>query len=228
MIYLTGGGDQEEFEQLDEHFFDNLADNSKILVIPQACEEDEFATVLERIQECFTHKKVSEIHLAKNPQDMSFEEIDHFNVIMIEGGNTFLLINSIRETSFFKHLKTFAESGKTIYADSAGAILLGADVGTAFFGDDADEDNQKLQDYRGLDIIPPFTLHAHYEHGDDDNLQDMLYDKGNPIIALSEPAGVLISNGIITALGSAPVELITFSGKQTIEIGGEFDLTSLD
>jgi dipeptidase E len=228
MIYLTGGGEQEEFEQLDEHFFDNLTDNSKILVIPQACEEDEFATVLERIQECFSHKKVSEIHLAKNPQDMSFEEIDHFNVIMIEGGNTFLLINSIRETSFFKHLKTFAQSGKTIYADSAGAILLGADVGTAFFGDDADEDNQKLQDYRGLDIIPPFTLHAHYEPGDDDNLQDMLYDKGNPIIALAEPAGVLINKGIITALGSAPVFLITFSGKQTIEIGGEFDLTTLD
>jgi dipeptidase E len=228
MIYLTGGGEQEEFAELDSHFFENLTNDSKILVIPQACEEDEFGAVLERIQECFSHKKVSEIHLAKNPEKMSYKEVDHFDIIMIEGGNTFLLINAIRETIFFKHLKSFAESGKTIYADSAGAILLGADVGTAFFGDEADEDNQKLQDYRGLDIIPPFILHAHYESGDDDNLQDMLYDKGCPIIALSEPAGVLIDNGIVTALGSAPVELITFSGKITIEIGDEFDLTTLD
>lgn len=215
-IYLTGGGDQENFVALDGHFIDSLPDKAKILILPQASEEDEYEDVLERIEQCFEHKKIESFELAYEPANMSWEELEKFDAIMIEGGNTFKLISEIRESSFFDLLKKFAQNNKIIYADSAGAILLGSDVKTAFLGEDGDEDHQRLQDYRGLDIIEPWAVHAHYESDDLDDLENLLYDAGNPIIALAEPAGVLIEDGKIISLGHTPVELITFSGKETL------------
>lgn len=217
-IYLTGGGDQENFKELDKHFINNLPDKAKILIIPQACDESEFEDVQERIEYCFENKKIHSFELAINPQVMDWDTLNSYDALMTEGGNTFQLIKSIRETSFFALLKKFAtDTNKSIYADSAGAILLGSDVKTAFLGEDGDEDQHKLQDYRGLDIIDPWTIHAHYEPEDLEQLENILYDSGNPIIALAEASGVLIENGKIISLGYAPVELITFSGKETLK-----------
>lgn len=216
-IYLTGGGDQENFEHLDAHFIDSLCTDAKVLIIPQASNEEDYEEVLERIELSFEHPKIDSFELLISPDSMSWEELNQYDAIMIEGGNTFALISAIRESSFFDLLKKYAKNDKTIYADSAGAILLGSDVKTAFLGEDGDEDHHKLQDYRGLDLIEPWAVHAHYEAEDLSELENILYDTGNPIIALAEPAGVLIHDGKIVSLGHAPAELITFSGKETLE-----------
>ncbi len=217
-IYLTGGGDQENFKELDKHFIDTLPKKAKILILPQACEESEYDNVLERIEHDFESNKIESFELAISPEAMDWETLNSYDALMIEGGNTFQLIKAIRETSFFALLKKYAmDTDKSVYADSAGAILLGSDVKTAFLGEDGDEDHHKLQDYRGLDIIEPWTIHAHYEPEDLEQLENLLYDSGNPIIALAEPAGVLIEEGKIISLGYAPVELITFSGKETLK-----------
>lgn len=216
-IYLTGGGDQENFKALDQHFIESLAQGAKILILPWACEEEYYEDVLDRLRHHFNHKKINSFELANKPSSYTWEKLESFDAIMIEGGNTFSLINSIRETSFNGLLKKFAtETNKLIYADSAGAILLGSDVKTAFLGEDGDEDHLKLQDYRGLDLIEPWCVHAHYEPEDWDQLENILYEDGNPIIALAEPAGVLYQDGKLISLGHAPVELVTFSGKEIL------------
>lgn len=217
-IYLTGGGEQENFKELDRHFIDTLMNDAKILIIPQACEEDEYENILERLEESFKSEKIHSFTLCMAPESIEWDELSTYDVIMIEGGNTFKLINAIRETPFFALLKKFAfTENKSIYADSAGAILLGCDVKTAFLGEDGDEDHHKLQDYRGLDLIEPWSIHAHYEAEDFEQLENLLYDSGNPIIALSEASGVLIEDGKIISLGYADTELITFSGKETLK-----------
>lgn len=216
-IYLTGGGDQENFQALDQHFIEALPNEAQILILPWACEEEDYEDVLERLQDHFSHKKIKSFELAKSPTSYTWDELKDYDAIMIEGGNTFNLISSIRETSFNGLLKKFAiETNKLIYADSAGAILLGCDVKTAFLGEDGDEDHLKLQDYRGLDLIEPWSVHAHYEPEDWEQLENILYEDGNPIIALAEPSGVLFQDGKLISLGHTPVELVTFSGKETL------------
>jgi peptidase E len=216
-IYITGGGDQENFQALDQHFTETLPNDAQILIIPWASEEEEYEDVFERIEHCFENKKIKSFEMASNPQEYTWEKLKSYDALMIEGGNTFQLIKSIRETSFNSILKKYAtETNKLIYADSAGAILLGSDVKTAFLGEDGDEDHHKLQDYRGLDLIEPWSVHAHYEPDDWEQLENLLYEDGNPIIALAEPAGLLYEDGKLISLGHAPVELVTFSGKEIL------------
>ncbi len=222
-IFLTGGGDQEDFALLDKKFLELLPNNSNILVVPQAC--DDYDEVLERIEDAFNHKKISSFSLLKDPNKITWDELSSFDAIMIEGGNTFQLIKSIRASSFFKLLSQFKNDNKIIYADSAGAILLGNSVQTAFLGDDGDEDHNKLQDYRGLDILDHWSVHAHYDLEEQEQLQDFLYEKGSPVISLPEPAGVLIQRKTITSLGSEKAYLITFSGVIKLSTNASMDIS---
>lgn len=219
-IYLTGGGDQANFRQLDLHFMEHIPLSSKLLVIPQACDEEDYEHIQQRIEETFFHKKVQSVELLENPHSISLEELNEFDAIIIEGGNTFQLIKAIRESSLFNHLSTFAKNkNKFIYADSAGAILLGTDTQSAFLGEDGDEDHHKLQDYRGLNILEPWIVHAHFETDDAQALEDLMYATGSPIIALREESGIVINSKGMLSLGPKAAHLFTFSGIETLDNG---------
>jgi dipeptidase E len=219
--YLTGGGDQECFRHLDLHFFDELPKNSSIGVLAQA--GDDPLESLARIEQDFEHQKISSVTLVKSPS----EELLDYDALIIEGGNTFNLIRAVRDSDFFSLLKKFSESGKPLYADSAGAIVLGSDVHTAFLGDEGDEDQLRLQDYRGLDIIHPWCVHAHSTPEDFEELQNILYNTGNPIFALSEETGIRICDNEIEVFGHDPLWAITFMGKECIKPGEKRTLSSL-
>jgi peptidase E len=147
--------------------------------------------------------------------------------IYIEGGNTFDLITAVRSSNietFFKAVDS--NSDKLFYADSAGAIILGNSVKTAFLGDDADEDDRRLQDYRGLDLLHSWTVHAHYTTEDDDNVMNLVYDEGVPVLALFEETGVSISeNKELVVLTDAAAAIFTAAGKQMIERGNSIKLS---
>ncbi|MBT3586439.1 MAG: type 1 glutamine amidotransferase-like domain-containing protein [Halobacteriovoraceae bacterium] len=220
-IFLTGGGEQEVFQSLDKVFLNSLPAHSKVAILPHA--SDDHQEVLERIEDYFSHKNVSKFELVITPS----ESLLDYDAIMIEGGNTFDLIREVRDSAFFDLLLAFHKSGKTIYADSAGAIVLGSDVHTAFLGDDGDEDQLKLQDYRGLDIIHPWCLHAHATSAEHDALQDLLYDQGNPILALAENTGIKIDGDELEVFGLDQLEVVTFSGRQLLAPREKASLTKL-
>lgn len=222
-LFLTGGGDQEYFYQLDKHFIGALPDKAKVGIIPHATEDPDEA--YERIAQDFSNKKIACFELIHEASEKLLE----YDAIMIEGGNTFDLIKAMRESAFFNLLKKFYQNqDKIIYADSAGAIMLGSDVQTAFLGDDSDDDAQRLQDYRGLDLITPWAVHAHATPDEFEDLESLLYDKANPILALAEQTGVLIKNGELKSLGAEPMEAITFAGRKVVNPGESVQLSELE
>ena len=226
-IYLTGGGEQEVFRELDQHFLSHLPDASRILIVPTAAEEHEYEDVHERIESCFDHRSISCFDLCEDVDSITPEKLDSYQAIFVEGGNTFKIVNAVRRSHFFSLLEDYVNRGKTIYADSAGAIILGANVKTAFIGDEADEDSMKLQDYRGLDIISPWSIHCHYRPEEKDQIQDLIFETGSPVIALSEEAGALLADHQIHAMGTEPVDIYTFTGIHSLSPGQSLALNDL-
>lgn len=226
-LYLTGGGDQEDFRNLDRLFLEHLPENSQILVIPLACEEDEYEDALDRAEECFESSKVKNIELCEDVDKLSYEDLLNFQAVFIEGGNTFKLIQAVRKSSFFDLLKKYLSDGNFIYADSAGAIVLGSNVQTAFLGDDGDEDENKLQDYRGLGLLGDWVVHCHYEPNDHDDMQDLMYDLGTPILALSEPCGIYINGDEVEVKGKEALEIFTFSGRTVHQPNSKIELSKI-
>lgn len=215
-IYLTGGGDQETFTQLDKLFMSELPTDSTIGLFAQACDDQDEA--LERIEYYFDSKNISSIELVTDPNT----DLSKYQALMIEGGNTFALIREIRDSNFFNSIKDFSKTGKPIYADSAGAIVLGSDIHTAFLGDDGDEDQLSLQDYRGLDILSPWCIHAHATPEDFEDVQDILYNIGSPVLALSEETGVCIRENELKVFGNTDLWVFNFEGRFSVSPGDSF------
>ena len=223
-LYLTGGGEQEDFKQLDRRFIQDLPHDAPILVVPLAMEEDEYEDALERAEDCFPHKKIHDIVLCEDVNQIPLDELLSYSAVFIEGGNTFKLIQAVRQSQFFQNLEQFLQQGKAIYADSAGAIVLGDNVKTAFLGEDADEDEAKLQDYRGLGLIGQWSVHCHYEADEAEDLQNLLYEVGTPILALAEPVGVFIDGSHLEVFGKDSLEIFTFTGRKDHTPGSAVDL----
>ncbi|MDA9951613.1 peptidase E [Oligoflexaceae bacterium] len=220
--YLTGGGDFEVFEKIERRLAGGLVQNDKILVLPYACDPSEFEEISERVEETFPN---ADIEMFGDPALLQKENFTSAAAICIEGGNTFDLVSIVRRHNLATFLKG-VDSG-WIYADSAGAIILGATVQTAFLGDDADDDEARLQDYRGLDLLDSWTIHAHYEPEDDDSLQDLVYTMGTPLCALPEPAAVCFDGKGGLEVLNGPVHIFNVGGKVTLSEVKTHDLGGL-
>jgi peptidase E len=219
-LYLTGGGDQEYFHELDKKFLDDLPDGASILILPMALEVDEYDGVFERIEDVFQSRKIIRLNLCRSINDLSEEELLSYDALIFEGGNTFKLIKELRGSSFFSYLEHFCQKDKLIYADSAGAIVLGSDIQTAFLGEDGDEDSHKLQDYRGLGILKEWSMHCHYEPAEFEQIQELMFSTGSTVICLPEPSGICFDGDAIEVFGELPVKIITFSGVEKLGHGG--------
>ncbi|MEX0799445.1 MAG: Type 1 glutamine amidotransferase-like domain-containing protein [Bacteriovoracaceae bacterium] len=223
-LFLTGGGDQENFEDIDERFSQALGANAKVLVIPFSNEEKEYFHVKQRVQECFPETAV---FLCATAENLVFEKIKDYDALFFEGGNTFKLITEVR--SRMNDIKRFyQQEGKHIYADSAGAIILGNNVKSAFLGEEADEDENKLQDYRGVGLIEPWSIHCHFEARDREDLEDLMYDLGSTILALSEECSIFLEKGELENLGPDELEIFSFEGHKKLARGERalLDITS--
>jgi len=217
---LTGGGDYEHFKGTDKIFRESIKAGSKILILPYAGDEDSYDNVREHVESLLPGPLNVECEMLRRPEDVSLDLVKSCFGFYVEGGNTFDLITAVRQSNIETHLKQLAGSSCVFYADSAGAILLGRSVKTAFFGDDADDDAARLQDYRGLDLMDQWTVHAHYTPEDDEVVQNFVWEEGTPIIALHEESAISIqADKELSALGTSPSWIFTAAGKTKVGVG---------
>ena len=65
------------------------------------------------------------------------------------------------------------------------------------------------------------------EQGDQEEIQDLLYDGGSPILALAEPTGIYIDGNNLKVFGRAPLEVFTFTGSKVFPPGSQVDLEAV-
>ena len=220
-FFFSGGGDFEFFASLDREFAQALGSNASIHLIPYASDPGDFEEIYARVLDTYGGPKKVTVNYCKDPSQIDNATLGSASAVYIEGGNTFDLITTLREHNIETYLKSFAkQQNRILFADSAGAIIAGRSVRTAFLGDDADDDEKRLQDYRGLDLLDSWTIHAHYAPEDDDAVMNFVYDEGTPVLALYEETGVYLSENFdLKVLTPKPAEVFTHAGKETFSSG---------
>ena len=96
-----------------------------------------------------------------SPKDLDavFEGCD---IIWVGGGNTFYLLQEVRQSGFDAFLKQKIASGIPYVGTSAGSIILGPHIELVKFADDPME-APDLTSYEGLDVFPLVPL-AHIDN----------------------------------------------------------------
>lgn len=148
-----------------------------------------------------------DVWLTPEDHDPSLQDVD---VVAIPGGNTFSLLHTLREARLLPALHDHLGRGGGLYGGSAGAVLVGADIGIALAADPNDVglvDTTALDLLHGMDVLPHYT---------DDQLgaaRDHHRRTGRPVLALPERSGIVLTGVTARNAGPDPVHVITRDGS---------------
>ncbi len=143
-----------------------------------------------------------------------WEDINKYDAVYFGGGNTYYLLNHVKNNKFDKLIKRYYKSGGIIYGGSAGAIILGRDIQTAGFGGDADRNQVGLTDFDGLNLVSGYSIQCHYSTYDDDELINYSKKKKIKVIALPDDTGLMITGKSMKVIGEGSAVL--FDNKSRI------------
>ena len=222
-IYLSGGGNEKQSFPLDKFFFDTLPKNGRFLYIPIALRGHKLYSTAH-----LWMKNITELHertdvqfeTVDDPSKYNLEVIKEFDGIYIGGGNTWSLIQEIRESGFVDVLIQYIEAGGQVYGGSAGAIIMGKRIDTH-----DDENKIGLQDVSGFNLLNNFSVACHFKDEQNDRFKAWVSDHNLPIVCLPEETGLVIESGVALCVGTKPC-VIYFSNGTKKEVSPEesFDL----
>lgn len=218
-LVLTGGGDSKHFREIDKFFVSKLGKTPSLFFIPLAGKKRSWKNALSRIQETFSTIHFDNIEACEDLNSLTWEKLKRFDAIYIDGGNTFQLMDMIRDTHFYELLHKFLNHGGVVNGDSAGAIVLGSHIETAHFGLHGDENKAGVISYQGLNLLGSWAIHCHYKKREDKEIQKFVLEYGFPVIALHDSSSVYLSNRNLKVIGKKSVSVFTKKGKKVIEVG---------
>lgn len=141
-----------------------------------------------------------EIDLRNETEKSLNNKFKNFDVIFVEGGNTFYLLKYVRESGFDKVLKPFLDRGGIYFGVSAGSYIAGPDISGAQWKHLEDVNTVGLKDLRGLGLVD-FLISPHYipEHEAiiNENKDKVPY----PIYALTDQQAISVDNDEIQFIG---------------------------
>lgn len=136
-------------------------------------------------------------------KDKSEEELKEFfkdkNVVHIEGGNTFYLLKTIRETGFDTILKELINEGKVYIGTSAGSYVACSTIEVSTWNKDG-KDRFGITDYTALNLVP-FVLKVHYKDEMEEQVKEGIKTLKCPIRILRDGQGIIVEDDKYTFMG---------------------------
>ncbi len=211
-LFLSGGGDKEEFK-FHKRFF-KLLPTKKIIYIPIAMEGNKkhsypkcYKWILETFSKIAEGNKF-EIEMITDLTKVNLEYLTSYNGIYIGGGNTYKLLRTIKKSGFNTILKKFLQNHGPIYGGSAGAIIFGKNIETS-----GDKNDINYLDTDGLNILRGLSVACHYKKTNEEKTKIIKFSKKHKsgVIALPEGTGLIISDDKVEVIGkkSATAFLLT-------------------
>ena len=216
-MILAGGGSAADSRPLDEIFARWTGPDGKMLYIPAATEDRrQYGLGLQWLHSVFNPLGVDQIDMWTDLFSSDFGGLDQVASVYIGGGNTFLLLSLLRESRFDQALAAFVLGGGAVYGASAGAIVLGKDITPCAH---IDQNSVGLTDMRGLDLVAGHAIWCHYAARDDQRIARYVAERGIPVVAVSERAGICMEDGRVRAAGYESCVLFTAQSRRVIPPG---------
>lgn len=211
-ICLSGGGNEKQSFLIDKFFFDILPKNGRFLYVPIALRGHKLYPTAHQWM-----KGVVKLH---ERADVQFETEDdtsrydlkalsEFSGIYIGGGNTWSLIQELRDSGFADILIQYMQAGGQVYGGSAGAIILGKRIDTH-----DDENEVGLKDVSGFNLLNNFSVACHFLDEQNERFKRWTLENNLPILCLPEETGVLVENGVALCIGIKPCIVYLPDGKK--------------
>lgn len=120
--------------------------------------------------------------------------IEKKDVIYVCGGNTFAILQKMRQTGVDKYIVEAVSAGAFYVGVSAGSIIAGPSIELAGWGSEADLNEVGLTDLAGFNFTN-IAIFPHYHPALADELNAFKPQVNYPIIPLTDTQALLIKDG---------------------------------
>ncbi len=201
-LYLSGGGDENQSFTLDKFFFNKIPQGGSFLYIPVALRGHKlYSKTYSWMRKVLKFHQREDVNFfsAEILSNYSLSKVKDFDAVYIGGGNTWTLIEEVKNYNFHNILLRYLKKGGIIYGGSAGAIIMGKRIDTQ-----GDENKNNVKNVSGLNFLHNFSLTCHFKNEKRKQFREWAVKNNASIICLPEETGLIVDYNKATCIGNKP------------------------
>ena len=218
-VFLGGGGSVNDEAALWDEF---AKSGQRVLYWPMALPTKEHASAEQWLLGSLAPRGSFDLVMWSSLADHHPEELVAFDLIFIGGGNTYALLDEVQRHQFLQPVCQFVAEGGSLYGGSAGAVLAGADIGTA---KPFDLNDVGIKDTSALNLLSGASLLPHYEPSHADWLRRYVVTTSAAVIAIPERCGVVVHDDLARNVGPEPVAIFRPGTHRLVHAGETWRLS---
>ncbi|MFA6047262.1 MAG: Type 1 glutamine amidotransferase-like domain-containing protein [Parcubacteria group bacterium] len=200
-LFLTSAGLPEETRKYFLDFLDKDPRGLKVGFIPTAAYPEVIRDYVEEAKDELKEMgmEIDEVYLEKENEESLYEKLSVCDIVYVNGGNSFYLLDWARKSGFDKIIGKLLDEGKIYVGVSAGSYVACPTIEMSHWKNQ-DRDVVGLKDLTGLNLVP-FLLTAHYTKDFSEAIQEGAKKTNLPIVALTDQQAVAIIDDEIKVVG---------------------------
>jgi len=212
-LFLTSAGLVSETSDEFLKLLSKKPEETRLCFITTASHPEENKWYIEKDKKRLSELgfKVTELDLKKENENSLSDKLKDFDVIFVEGGNTFYLLKYVRESGFDKALKSFLDKGGIYLGVSAGSMIAGLNIESARWKH-ADRNIVDLKNLTGLNLIH-FVITPHIDESNIEATKGCASKVNYPVIALTDKQAILVVNGTQRIVGEGEKHIFNTDAK---------------
>lgn len=127
-------------------------------------------------------------------------KLEHADVVYVCGGNTFSILQKMRQTGVDKYLLDSVNRGSLYVGVSAGSIIAGKSIEIAGWGSEGDKNDVALTELSGLELTD-VAVFPHYKSSQSAELAEFKDKAAYPVIEITDNQIVLIRGNKVKKIG---------------------------
>lgn len=195
-LFLTSSCISENLREPFLKFLNKAPEQTKLYFIPTASDVEHDKFYVCKSMDDFSAIGIDPVWYSlkfKNKEQLKRELADA-DVIWVNGGNTFYLLDTARKTGFLDVVSDLVQNKHIMYGGtSAGSILASPTIEAASWGGEGgDKNDVGLSDLNALNFVP-FITHVHYDPSTEK--EELLGRAGKQTIYAIQDEGAVEVNG---------------------------------
>lgn len=161
---------------------------------------------IERTKEIFINSGCYFEDLDLDGKDEKYlrEYLKKFDAVFVNGGSTFYLLKSIRESGFDKIIKELLPQGFIYMGASAGSYVCCPTIEMALWKHQDKYDHCDLIDLSALNLVP-FLLTVHYSEEYKQLLKEKIFKTNYKVKILNDNQAILVNGKNVSLLGGSEI-----------------------
>lgn len=200
-LFLCGGGSGDQIKIALNKFSSTIDKTKPILYIPLAMDKKNYDSCKDWFNKEIKYMNVKSFDMVKSSEELSEKNFDDYCALFIGGGNTYKLLNEIKNNNNYEKIVKYLKKGGVVFGGSAGAIIFGNDINTCLY-DDGNDVNLKNCD--GFNYLNDYSILCHLNNNNFKKNKKYLTDFSinNKVIYLPEEDVIIVSDNKIEFVGN--------------------------